>query len=194
MTGRWPPGVMPAKRCSSLRPGARVHPQAEGFTSHEVWNFAGTSADQYPLLLHFPTSTSIAQQVVKQADLVLAMHLRGDAFHRRGEESELHVLRDLTVRDSSLSASTQAVIAAEVGHLGLARDYLAETALMDLDDFEHNTRDGLHLAALAGTWIALVSGFAGLRERAGTVASLPACRGNDPAGNLALATPAPPAH
>ena len=77
------------------------------------------------------------------------------------------------MRDSSLSACTQAVIAAEVGHLGLAHDYLAEAALMDLDDLEHNTRDGLHVAALAGTWIALVAGFAGLRERGGTLGFAP---------------------
>jgi len=150
-----------------------VHPQAEGFTSHEVWNFAGTSADQYPLLLHFPYFDLYRKQVVKQADLVLAMHLRGDAFTDEEKSRNFTYYENLTVRDSSLSASTQAVIAAEVGHLGLARDYLAETALMDLDDFEHNTRDGLHLAALAGTWIALVSGFAGLRERAGTVGFAP---------------------
>ncbi|MEP6563055.1 MAG: glycosyl hydrolase family 65 protein, partial [Nakamurella sp.] len=72
-----------------------------------------------------------------------------------------------------LSASTQAVMAAETGHLDLAYDYLAEAALMDLDDLEHNTRDGLHVASLAGTWIALVPGLAGLRERSGSVAFAP---------------------
>jgi len=77
------------------------------------------------------------------------------------------------VRDSSLSACTQSVIAAEVGHLALAHDYLTEAARMDLDDLEHNTRDGLHIAALAGTWIALVEGFAGLRERGHTLAFAP---------------------
>jgi alpha,alpha-trehalose phosphorylase len=55
-------------------------------------------------------------------------------------------------------------MAAEVGQLGLAYDYLGEAALMDLEDIEHNTRDGVHIASLAGTWIALVVGFAGLRR------------------------------
>jgi alpha,alpha-trehalose phosphorylase len=150
-----------------------VHPQAEGFTSHEVWDFTATSADQYPLLLHFPYFDLYRKQVVKQADLVLAMHLRGDAFTDEEKTRNFTYYEALTVRDSSLSACTQAVIAAEVGHLSLSREYLAETALMDLDDFEHNTRDGLHLAALAGTWIALVAGFAGLRERGGTVGFAP---------------------
>ena len=150
-----------------------VHPQAEGFTSHEVWDFAATSADQYPLLLHFPYFDLYRKQVVKQADLVLAMHVRGDAFTAEEKARNFAYYEALTVRDSSLSACTQAVIAAEVGHLGLACEYLAEAALMDLDDLEHNTRDGLHVAALAGTWIALVAGLAGLRERGGTLGFAP---------------------
>jgi alpha,alpha-trehalose phosphorylase len=150
-----------------------VHPQAEGFTSHEVWDFAATSAEQYPLLLHFPYFDLYRKQVVKQADLVLAMHLRGDAFTDEEKARNFAYYEGLTVRDSSLSACTQAVIAAEVGHLGLAHDYLTETARLDLDDLEHNTRDGLHVAALAGTWIALVAGLAGMRERDGTVGFAP---------------------
>jgi alpha,alpha-trehalose phosphorylase len=150
-----------------------VHPQAEGFTSHEVWDFAATPADRYPLLLHFHYFDLYRKQVVKQADLVLAMHLRGDAFTDEDKSRNFAYYEALTVRDSSLSACTQAVIAAEVGHLDLAYEYLAEAALMDLDDLEHNTRDGLHVAALAGTWIALVAGFAGLRERRGTLGFAP---------------------
>jgi alpha,alpha-trehalose phosphorylase len=73
----------------------------------------------------------------------------------------------LTVRDSSLSAGVQAVLAAEVGHAQLAADYLGEAAMMDLDDLESNTRDGLHIASLAGAWQALVAGFGGMRHRAG---------------------------
>ena len=152
-----------------------VHPQAEGFTSHEIWDFAATWADQYPLLLHFPYFDLYRKQVVKQADLVLAMYLRGDAFTDEEKARNFAYYEALTVRDSSLSACTQAVLAAEVGHLDLAYEYLAEAALMDLDDIEHNTRDGLHVAALAGTWIALVAGFAGLRERGVAFSFAPAC-------------------
>ena len=150
-----------------------VHPQAEGFTSHAVWDFAATSAERYPLLLHFPYFDLYRKQVVKQADLVLAMHLRGEAFTDEEKARNFAYYEGITVRDSSLSACSQAVIAAEVGQLALAHDYLGEAALMDLDDLEHNTRDGLHVAALAGTWIALVAGLAGLRERHGVLAFSP---------------------
>ena len=60
--------------------GLEVHPQAEGFTQHQTWDFEHTSPEQYPLLLHFPYFDLYRKQVVKQADLVLALHLRGDAF------------------------------------------------------------------------------------------------------------------
>jgi len=142
-----------------------VHPQAEGFTSHQAWDFAATTADQYPLLLHFPYFDLYRKQVTKQADLVLAMHRRGDAFTPAQKARNFAYYEPLTVRDSSLSACTQAVLAAETGHLQLAYDYLAEAALMDLDNLEHNTRSGLHIAALAGTWIALIAGLAGMRDQ-----------------------------
>ena len=86
---------------------------------------------------------------------------------------QLRLVEALTVRDSSLSACTQAVIAAETGHLDLAHDYLGEAALMDLRDLEHNTRDGLHIASLAGTWTALVAGLGGLRVRNGRLRFAP---------------------
>ena len=144
-----------------------VHCQAEGFTAHQVWDFDATRPDQYPLLAHFPYFDLYRKQVVKQADLVLAMQLFPDAFTAEQKARNFSYYEALTVRDSSLSASSQAVIAAETGHLDLAYDYLAETALMDIDDLEHNTRDGLHIAALAGSWIALVEGFGGMRYRPG---------------------------
>ncbi len=140
-----------------------VTPQDEAFTEHEVWNFAVTSPDQYPLQRHFPYFDLYRKQVVKQADLVLAMHLRGDAFSAEQKARNFAYYEALTVRDSSVSASTQAVLAAEVGQLQLAYDSLGEAALMDLDDLEHNVQDGVHMASLAGAWTALVAGFGGLR-------------------------------
>jgi alpha,alpha-trehalose phosphorylase len=150
-----------------------VHPQAAGFTRHQVWDFPGTTAGQYPLMLHFPYFDLYRKQVVKQADLMLAMHMNSSAFTAEQKARDFDYYERLTVRDSSLSACTQAVIAAETGHLDLAYDYLGEAALIDLRDLQHNTRDGLHIASLAGTWVALVNGFGGLRLEDGTVSFAP---------------------
>ncbi len=150
-----------------------VHSQAEGFTTHDRWDFEHTSPEQYPLLLHFPYYDLYRKQVVKQADLVHAMFVRSDAFTDEQKERNFAYYEGLTVRDSSLSASIQAVVAAEVGHVELAYDYFAEAALMDLDDLEHNTRDGLHIASLAGAYIAAVSGFGGARDKGGRLSFTP---------------------
>ncbi|MEU5046326.1 glycoside hydrolase family 65 protein [Streptomyces griseorubiginosus] len=145
-----------------------VHEQHAGFTRHQQWDFAGTSADQYPLMLHFPYFDIYRKQVIKQADLVLAMYLCSSWFEEFHDEEQIArnfaYYEPLTVRDSSLSACVQAVVAARAGHLSLAYAYTAEAALMDLADLANNTRDGLHIASLAGTWTALVAGFGGLRR------------------------------
>ena len=150
-----------------------VHPQSEGFTATGSGTSSARLPDRYPLLLHFPYFDLYRKQVVKQADLVLALHVRGDAFTDEEKARDFAYYEQLTVRDSSLSACTQAVVAAEVGHLDLAYDYFAEAALMDLHDFEGNTRDGLHIACLAGAWIAAVAGFGGMRDHDGVLAFAP---------------------
>jgi alpha,alpha-trehalose phosphorylase len=150
-----------------------VHPQAEQFTEHAVWDFARTGPDQYPLMLHFHYFDLYRKQVVKQADLVLALYLRGDAFSPEAKARDFEYYESLTVRDSSLSSFVQAVVAAEVGHLELAYDYFGEAALLDLGDLHHNTRDGVHLASLAGAWIAAVAGFGGMRDHGGSLSFAP---------------------
>ncbi|MDN5931339.1 MAG: glycoside hydrolase family 65 protein [Pseudonocardia sp.] len=140
-----------------------VHPQAEGFTDHQVWDFENTKPDMYPLLLNVPYFDLYRKQVSKQADLVLAMQLRPDAFTPEQVERNFAYYEAITVRDSSLSASTQAVMAARCGHLDLAFDYLAESALVDLDDLAGNSDHGVHIASMAGTWIAVVQGFGGMQ-------------------------------
>jgi trehalose/maltose hydrolase-like predicted phosphorylase len=154
----------------------KVHPQSEGFTRHEVWDFAAYK-DKYPLLLHAPYFDLYRKQVVKQADLVLAMHWCGDRFSDEDKARNVDYYERRTVRDSSLSACTQAVMAAEVGHLELAHDYAYEAALVDLRDLHHNSRDGLHMASLAGAWIALVAGFGGMRDHGGGLTLDPALPG-----------------
>jgi alpha,alpha-trehalose phosphorylase len=150
-----------------------VHPQHDGFTNYARWDFEGTPEDHYPLLLYYPYFQLYRKQVVKQADVVLAMQMRGDAFTPAQKLANFDYYEAITVRDSSLSACTQAVLAAEVGHLELAYDYLAEAALMDLQDREHNTKDGLHIASLAGAWTALVGGFGGMRCDNGNLSFAP---------------------
>ena len=145
-----------------------VHPQSERFTQYDEWDFAATK-DDYPLLLTTPYFQIYRKQVVKQADLVLAMHWCPDAFDDGQRARNVDYYEQRTVRDSTLSACTQATMCARVGHLDLAHDYLHEAALIDLRDLHGNAGDGVHMASLAGAWSALVDGFGGLQVGEGTL-------------------------
>jgi alpha,alpha-trehalose phosphorylase len=144
-----------------------VYEQSAGFTRLERWDFDNAGPDGYPLLLHFAYFDLYRKQVIKQADLILALVAFGDRFSAEEKARAFAYYEPLTVRDSSLSAAIQSIVAAEVGHLDLAFDYFGEAALMDLDDLEHNTRDGLHIASLGGSWFAAVVGFGGFRDHGG---------------------------
>ena len=145
----------------------RLHPQDAAFLHQAPWDFDATSPDEYPLLLHHPYFELYRRQVVKQADLVLALWRCGDAFSAEEKLRAFDYYEGITVRDSSLSACVQAVVAAEVGHLDLAWEYLREAALTDTDDLHDNTRSGLHMASLAGAVLAVVAGLGGFRDHGG---------------------------
>lgn len=142
-----------------------VHPQCEGFTTLAEWDFSANTV--YPLLMNEPYVRLYPAQVLKQADLVLAMQWQSHAFTPEQKARNVDYYERRTTRDSSLSACTQAVMCADVGHLALAHDYTYEAAMIDLRDLHRNTRDGLHMASLAGAWTALVAGFGGLRDDEG---------------------------
>jgi trehalose/maltose hydrolase-like predicted phosphorylase len=142
-----------------------VHQQCEGFTTFAEWDFQTNAT--YPLLLHEAYVRLYPAQVIKQADLVLAMQWQSHAFTPEQKARNVDYYERRMVRDSSLSACSQAVMCADVGHLELAHDYAYEAALIDLRDLHQNTRDGLHMASLAGAWMALVIGFGGLRDDEG---------------------------
>jgi alpha,alpha-trehalose phosphorylase len=147
----------------------RVTPQSEGFTRYRHWDFDNTPQERYPLLLHYPYYLLYSSQIVKQVDLVFAMYVCGDCFDCDQRARNFEYYEAITVRDSSLSACIQAIMAAEVGHTELAYDYLGETAFIDLRDLAFNTRDGVHLAALAGSWLVAVAGFGGMRDHGDTL-------------------------
>lgn len=151
----------------------QVHPQSAGFTARAPWPFDETAASDYPLVEHRPYLQLYRHQVTKQADLALALVRRPGVFTAPQRERDFAYYESITVRDSSLSAGTQAVLAAELGQLDLAADYVREVAAMDLADLHGDTRNGIHLAACAGLWSALASGYGGFRLGEGASAFAP---------------------
>ncbi|GAB11269.1 putative glycosidase [Gordonia araii NBRC 100433] len=149
-----------------------VHQQCESFTLLGQWDFEG-SKNRYPLLLNYPYYDLYRKQVVKQADLVFAMYTHGYAFDDAAKKRNFDYYYPLTVRDSSLSACCEAVVAAEVGYLDLAYDLMCESVFTDLHDLHANVGSGLHIAALAGAWMDCVAGFGGMRDFGGNITFAP---------------------
>lgn len=150
-----------------------IHLQDDAFLDREPWDFAATPADHYPLLLHYHPLVIYRHQVLKQPDVVLAQVLLGRDFTTAEKRRNFAFYDPLTTGDSSLAPCIQSVAAAELGQTELARRYFASTARMDLDDVNGNTRDGVHIAAMAGTWVSVVNGFAGLRDDDGALSFAP---------------------
>ena len=144
-----------------------VHPQDAHFLEREVWDLAATPPEQKPLLLHFHPLVIYRFQVLKQADVVLALLLASDEFTREEKRRDFEYYDALTTGDSSLSAVVQSVIAAEVGYRDLAYRYFDHALRVDLDNLHHNSADGVHIASAGGVWMMLVQGFAGMRDAGG---------------------------
>jgi len=150
-----------------------VHPQDDGFLHKPVWDFANTPKEKYPLLLHFHPLVIYRHRVCKQADVVLALLLRGDRFTLEQKRKDFDYYEPLTTHDSSLSGCIFSIIASEVGYADKAYAYFMHTARMDLDNEHGNTQYGVHTAAMAGSWMGVVQGFAGMRIFDGQVRFAP---------------------
>jgi alpha,alpha-trehalose phosphorylase len=141
-----------------------ITPQDESFLKREVWDLDNTPADRYPLLLHYHPLVIYRCQVLKQADVVMAMFLLGNEFTTEQKRRNFNYYEPLTTGDSSLSASIQSIVASEIGDERSATRHFDFALLMDLADIAGTVSDGAHIASAAGVWKALVFGFGGVRD------------------------------
>ena len=150
-----------------------INPQDDNFLNKKVWDFENTPADKYPLLLHFHPLVIYRHQVIKQADIVLAMFLLGSEFSPETKKSNFDYYDPLTTGDSSLSVSIQSIMAFELGYLQTAWQYSYHAMFMDLNDVGGNVKDGCHMAAMGGSWMLMIYGIAGMRDENGTLSFNP---------------------
>ncbi|OZB82489.1 MAG: family 65 glycosyl hydrolase, partial [Microbacterium sp. 14-71-5] len=148
-------------------PALGIHPQDSLFLEREVWDLPATPAEQRPLLLHFHPLVIYRFQVLKQADVVLALFLQGNHFSEAEKLADFEYYDPLTTGDSTLSAVVQSILAAEVGYQDLAHEYFEHAIYVDLGDLHRNASDGVHVASAGGVWTALVCGFGGMRDHDG---------------------------
>jgi len=151
----------------------QIIPQDDSFLDREPWDFQNTPSDRYPLLLFYHPLNIYRKQVIKQADVVLAMFLLGNPFSAEAKKRNFEFYDPLTTGDSSLSSCVEAIIAAEVGDIDKSIRYGMAALLMDLADVGGNVKDGCHIASMGGTWMMLTYGLGGMRDDDGTLSFWP---------------------
>jgi alpha,alpha-trehalose phosphorylase len=163
-----------------------IIPQDDQFLDREPWDFRNAPSDHYPLLLFYHPLDIYRKQVIKQADVVLAMFLLGGAFSLEEKRRNFRFYDPLTTGDSSLSSCVEAVVAAQIGDTEKAIRYGLAALLMDLADVGGNVKDGCHIASMGGTWMMLTYGLAGMRDSDGILSFWPR---RAPEGNALLRFP-----
>lgn len=141
----------------------KISAQDDSFLQKARWDLENTPEEKFPLLLNYHPLTLYRYQVCKQADTVLAHFLLEDQQELETIKNSYDYYEQITTHDSSLSSCVHSIMASKLGYEEKAYDYFIETARLDLENTHKNTKDGLHMANMGGTWLGIVYGFGGLR-------------------------------
>ena len=151
----------------------QIHPQDDSFLDKEIWDFASTPDDKYPLLLHFHPLVIYRHQVCKQPDVILAHFLLPDRYSREQKRHDYNYYEPITTHDSSLSPSIFSIVASDLGNYEDAEEFFEISSRLDLDNLLKDTHFGLHMANMAGSWLDLAYGFGGMRTVNGELSFKP---------------------
>jgi alpha,alpha-trehalose phosphorylase len=150
-----------------------IYKQDDSFLDKKRWDFDNTPKEHYPLLMHYHPLVIYRHQVSKQPDLLLIEFLAKHRFDIQQIKRDYDYYSKVITHDSSLSESVFAIIACMVGDYEKAYQFFMDTVRLDLDNTHGNTKDGLHMANLAGAWGAVIYGFAGLKIESGIMRFTP---------------------
>eukprot|EP01065_Artemidia_motanka_P004741 TRINITY_DN1225_c0_g1_i1.p1 TRINITY_DN1225_c0_g1~~TRINITY_DN1225_c0_g1_i1.p1 ORF type:complete len:1115 (+),score=386.78 TRINITY_DN1225_c0_g1_i1:79-3423(+) len=140
---------------------AGVHPQDDSFLGKPKWDFENNLPGG--LLTNYHYMIVYSHQVIKQADLVLAMLLQGSKFTEQEKKRNFDFYEPLCTHDSSLSACVHGTVASEIGYYNKAYNYFRCTVRTDIDDLQGKSYCGIHTANMGGAWMCVVRGFGGMR-------------------------------
>lgn len=141
--------------------------QQDGFLDKELIPVSELPVEDRPLNQHWSWDRILRSCYIKQADVLQGLYFFEDEYDEDTIRRNYDFYEPLTVHESSLSPCVHAIIAAKLGKEDQAYEFYLRTARLDLDDYNNDTEDGLHVTSMAGTWLAIVEGFAGMRMRDG---------------------------
>jgi len=147
--------------------------QHDTFLDKEIKPISAIPEGQRPINQHWSWDHILRSCYIKQADVLQGIYFLNDRFTRTQKEKNFDFYEPLTVHESSLSACVHAVLAAELGKQKKALDLYQRTARLDLDNYNNDTGDGLHITSMTGSWLAIVQGFAGMRTFGGKITFAP---------------------
>lgn len=137
--------------------------QQDDFLDKDIRPVSSIPADQLPINQHWSWDKILRSPFIKQADVLQGIYFLNDRYTKEQKEKNFDFYEPLTVHESSLSPSIHSILAAELGKKEKAVELYERTARLDLDNYNNDTVDGLHITSMSGSWLAIVQGFAGMR-------------------------------
>lgn len=148
----------------------QVYPMDDGFMMRKPWDENKIPPEKRAWLYeNYHPLFIMRHRMSKQADAILGMYLHNDLFTEEEIRRNYDFYQEVTLHHSSLSTCIFGIVACDIGYLDEAYKYFSQSARMDLDDYHNNFYAGIHAANMAGTWQAIVNGFAGVRCQNGVL-------------------------
>jgi maltose phosphorylase len=147
----------------------KVFLQQDGFLDKELMQASSIPSAEKPINQHWSWDRILRSCFIKQADVLHGLYFFEDQFDTETIKRNFDFYEPMTVHESSLSACIHSIVASRIGNIEKAYELYLRTARLDLDDYNKEVSDGLHITSMAGTWLAIVEGFGGMRILDGRV-------------------------
>lgn len=152
-----------------------VFVQHDTFLDKDLMPASALSPEERPLNQHWSWDKILRSCFIKQADVLQGLYFFGNEFTREEKERNFDFYEPMTVHESSLSPCVHSILAAELGKEEKAVELYKRTARLDLDNYNNDTDDGLHITSMSGSWLSIVHGFAGMRTYGDQLSFAPFC-------------------
>lgn len=147
--------------------------QQDGFLDKDLVTVADLPKEERPINQHWSWDRILRSPFIKQADVLQGFYFFEDNFSDDDLERHFNFYEPFTVHESSLSPCVHSVQAAKLGKMDQAYTFYLRTSRLDLDDYNHEVHEGLHITSMAGTWMSIVEGFGGMRVKEGKLSFVP---------------------
>jgi len=152
-----------SKMYFGVKADTNIYLQQDGFLDKELRSADSLPSSERPINQHWSWDRILRSCFIKQADVLQGLYFFEHEFDSSVIKENFDFYEPMTVHESSLSPCVHAILAAQLGYEEKAYEMYLRTARLDIDDYNHEAHEGLHITSMAGTWMAVVQGFGGMR-------------------------------